>query len=91
MSDMVNPLAMLEAHLNWLKTPAGVASMFCEMDDDAQAQFFVHVANIMNRWGNDKACMQIYAIGKHMRTCTCVTDDAREWLRDLVSEMNRAV
>lgn len=58
-----------------------LAESFCDMDDDQQAKFFVEVARIMNAWGGAKLYTQAYYIGRHLRTCACSTDDARELVR----------
>jgi hypothetical protein len=61
-----------------------VAELFCDLDDDSQAQFFVHVAATMKAWPEPGAGeMQKWYIGRHLAQCDCVTEDAREWIADL--------
>lgn len=61
-------------------TPAQVAEAFCELDDDGQAQVFVHVAKIAEGWTdtNMPRGWQWHAVGRHLRTCECSTEAARE-------------
>jgi hypothetical protein len=62
-----------------------LAEAFCEMDDDAQAQFFVEVARIIRSWEGVARHLAVAAIGNHLRTCECATADARELVRDLAA------
>lgn len=64
-----------------------IAGAFCALDDDAQAQFFVHVAAKMRTWGHGKSDMQRLYIAHHLRDCSCTTDEAREWIADVADEM----
>lgn len=64
-----------------------LAAQFCAMTDDAQAQFFVHVARVMGSWGSAAMDGQLSYIGRHLRTCECSTEAAREWVRGLAAFM----
>lgn len=69
-------------------TPEALARLFCEMDDDAQAQFFVHVARLMAEWDRPGAADdQIWYIATHLHECECSTPAAREWIRDLAQHL----
>lgn len=61
-------------------TPEQIAEAFCELDDDAQAKFFVEVARLAREWGAVNSAMQPHYIGRHLRDCECSTDDAREFI-----------
>jgi hypothetical protein len=60
-----------------------LAQIFCEMDDDAQAQFFIEVARIFNGWPGNRGSEQARYIANHMRTCECSTEAARELVRGI--------
>ena len=64
---------------------ARLARGFCELDDDTQAKFFVEVARLMGQWGAGKAESQAFYIGRHLRTCECATDAARELIRNIAA------
>jgi len=64
-----------------------LASMFAELDDDSQAQFFVKVATIMQTWTTYERDMQSFYIGRHLRDCACSTEAAR----DLVTAIHEAM
>jgi hypothetical protein len=54
------------------------------MSDDGQAQFFEHVARIMEGWPKPGALWwQISSIAGHMKTCECVTAAGRGWVTQL--------
>ncbi len=61
---------------------ATVAAWFCELDDEAQADFFVEVAKRAEGWAVDPGG-QWMRIGSHLRTCDCATDEARELIRHI--------
>jgi hypothetical protein len=79
-----------------LTTPEALAEEFCKLDDDAQAQFFVHVARIAETWSNTSrfgsaaAYWQASAIGRHLATCECSTEEAREFVRTVAAAMEPA-
>jgi len=63
-------------------TPRFLAETFAEMSDEAQAQFFIEVAEIAARWHFPPA-IQWGLIGAHLRTCTCSTEEARHMIREI--------
>ena len=62
-----------------------LAAAFCELDDDAQAKFFVECARIAAEW--PPHFDQFYEVGRHLRTCDCSTPAARELVRRIVAGM----
>ena len=61
-----------------------IAEVFCQMDDDAQAQFFVEAAKIMSAWpGVIARSMQAQYIGAHLRDCECSTYEARDLIESI--------
>ena len=68
-------------------TPAQLAEQFCDYDDEAQAQFFIEIARIIKTCDNAGGTIHWLSVGRHLSTCTCSTQDAR----DLVYEMARDI
>jgi hypothetical protein len=66
-------------------TPAQLAEAFCELDDEAQAQFFIECARIGETWETRATCFQWHAVGRHLRDCECSTYEAREMVRDIAA------
>lgn len=64
-----------------------LAGLFVELDDDSQAKFFVEVAKRMQTWTPHERDMQEFYIGRHLRDCSCSTEDARDFLRNIVDAM----
>ena len=64
-----------------------LAGLFVELDDDSQAKFFVEVARLMGTWTPHERNMQEFHIGRHLRDCSCSTDAARDFLRNVVNAM----
>jgi hypothetical protein len=62
-----------------------LAEAFCDLDDELQAEFFVEVAAIARQWPAGGASMQFWRIGRHLATCPCATDAARELVHDLAA------
>jgi hypothetical protein len=63
--------------------PRMLAEAFCELGDEAQAQFFIECAAIAETWTDSRGnktwpSSQWYSVGRHLRTCTCSTSEARE-------------
>ena len=58
-------------------TPQMLATAFADMMDEDQAQFFIDVAELAKEWGADPYA-QWYLVGRHLVTCSCATDEARE-------------
>lgn len=67
-----------------------IADAFAAMTDDEQARFFVLVAQRFGEHTEHGGVpgMQTYAIGRHLATCDCANNDAREFLREIVSAMD---
>ena len=65
-----------------------LAGLFVELDVAAQAKFFVEVARLMSTWTPHERNMQEFYIGRHLRDCSCSTEEARDFLRSLVDSMN---
>jgi len=64
-------------------TPAELAAAFCELDDEAQAQFFIDAARIAETWGGAGPAMQWFTVGRHLKTCACSTYEARAMVREI--------
>ncbi len=75
--------------VEWKPTPAELAAAFCEMDDDAQAQFFIECARIAEGWPAS-ASMQWYRVGEHLRTCACSTPEARHMVQEIAEATEEA-
>lgn len=72
-------------------TPAQLAEAFCEMDDEQQAQVFIEAARIAREtWEQPATFLQWREVGKHLATCACSTDDARDLVRDIAGGMDAA-
>lgn len=67
-----------------------IGEAWAEMDDDAQAQFFVHAARAMGRWRRMDLEMQLFAIGRHLAKCECSTMEARELVLSLAESVRDA-
>lgn len=68
-------------------TPAQLAAIWCELDDDAQAQFFIEAAHLAAKWGPLARDTQARAIGAHLRTCTCSNDETRRFVMTIAAEV----
>ncbi len=68
-------------------TPAELAEFFCALDDEQQAQFFVECDRIARSWVGTTAGHghQWWLVGRHLATCTCSNDDARDMIRELAA------
>lgn len=64
-------------------TPRELAQAFCDMDDEAQAQFFIDAADIASGWKGALADWQWHTVGKHLLRCECSTDLAREMVTSI--------
>ena len=60
-----------------------LAECFAHLNDEDQAQFFVEVDAVMESWGSYKRGMQISFIAGHLATCNCVTQGAKDFIRDI--------
>lgn len=65
------------------------AKWFAGLDDDQQAQFFVAVAEESKRFPLPQG-FQWYAVGGHLRNCTCSTDEARDMIRTIADGMEHS-
>jgi hypothetical protein len=63
-----------------------LAAAFCDLDDDAQAKFFVECARLAEKWSGTNFD-QFFQVGRHLRTCSCSTPEARELIRRIVAGM----
>jgi hypothetical protein len=65
-----------------------VAQWFCGLNDEAQADFFIAVARQAEgeHWPSDQG-NQWWLVGKHLVTCACGTDEAR----NMVIELNNGL
>lgn len=63
------------------------AAWFCGLDDDQMARFFVAVAAIAKATYERDPDHQWYAVGGHLKSCKCSTEDAREMVRSLAHYM----
>lgn len=73
-----------------------LARVFAELDDDAQAQFFVKVAAILDstpptKWTSDVARWQAEHIGRHLASCQCSTPSARIFIGNIYDSMTDAM
>lgn len=86
-------IAKLRKTVDLALTAEDIARAFCDLDDDAQAQFFVHCARIAEEWtvapGSYRG-MQWFNVGRHLRDCDCSTEEGREMIRDIASAMEPA-
>lgn len=58
-------------------TPRQIAAAFAELSDDGQAQVIIELAELAKAW-DAGTIDQWYAVGRHLRTCSCGTEEARE-------------
>lgn len=63
------------------------AQVFANLDDEQQADFIIQVAEIAKGWGPGKAWYQWFTIGRHLATCDCSTQEAR----DMILEIARGI
>lgn len=68
-------------------TPEQLGAMFAEMNDDEQARVFVAAAAAAQLWELDKYSIGIdgqwQAIGCHLKSCKCSTEEARDMVRNI--------
>ncbi len=65
-------------------TPRQLAEAFCEMNDEQQAQVFIEAAAIAQQWKGDFGSgWQWWLVGRHLLTCGCSNDDARELVQEI--------
>lgn len=56
------------------------AKWFAGLDDDQMCQFFVAIAAEAERWPPQNRDNLWYHLGKHLRTCECSTQEARDMI-----------
>ena len=70
-------------------TALEIAEAFCELVDEEQAQVFIEAARIASSWpvgpGSLGASWQWFTVGRHLKTCTCSTDEARAMLIEIAN------
>lgn len=64
-----------------------LAKAFANLDDDAQAQFFVKVAAIAESYLRPQE-NQWWYVGRHLRECECSTEGGREVIRSIARAMD---
>ncbi len=73
-------------------TPAEVAEAFCDLGDEQQAQVFIEIALIGQRWraADERADpnYQWWLVGRHLRACSCATEEARDVVRELAGGLS---
>jgi hypothetical protein len=68
-----------------------LAEAFAQLDDEAQAQFFIEVARLAESWRTPLGPgYQWYSVGKHLRDCSCATEEARDLVREIASGLEGA-
>lgn len=60
-----------------------IAEAFADLSDDDQAQVIIEVAEIAKGWGGYHD--QWHAVGRHLRDCTCGTEEARDIVRRIAA------
>ena len=68
-------------------TPDHIAALFCDMDDDAQARFFVECARLATATFKTGNYWQWAEVGKHLRDCECSTLEARDMVNAIAEGM----
>lgn len=66
-----------------------LAELFCDLDDDGMAKFFVAVAAKAETW-EKPADFQWAFVAEHLVTCECSSHDAREMIRSLAYHLEEA-
>lgn len=97
---MATKLERIAAILKEPNPIVDLAESFCALDDEQQADFFIHCARIMCAWNNEgrgyafsgHAALewQMCQVGSHLRTCECSTEDARDLVRALARGLEAA-
>lgn len=65
-------------------SPRQIAELFCEMNDEDQAQFFIETAAIAATWKTDMGTgWQWWRVGRHLLNCSCSNEEARELVREI--------
>lgn len=69
-----------------------LASIFCELNDEQMAQFFIECAKLEAAWPEHPYGRfgQWWLVGRHLRTCACSTDDARAMINEIATAITYA-
>lgn len=67
-------------------SPEQLAEAFCALDDEAQATFFIEAARLAHAWLNGPGS-QWHLVGRHLQTCPCSTEAAREMVREIAEAL----
>lgn len=67
-----------------------VAQWFCELTDEAQAAFFIAVAECAESWTLGAPSEQWYLVGRHLFDCACSTDAARDLIYHIAKGIKAA-
>jgi hypothetical protein len=83
------PLARVDV-LTGRALVSALAEAFAALSDDEQAAFFVEVAAVAATWegGFSGSAWQWWRVGRHLRTCPCATEEARELVRAIVRALD---
>ena len=65
-----------------------IAEVFCSLDDEAQADFFIKCSQIAEQWGGGYQELQWSRVSNHLKTCECSTYLARNMVRTLAQELD---
>lgn len=66
------------------------AEWFANLSDERQADFFVEVAKAAQQWDcQGRWSSQFWLVGRHLRDCSCSTDEARELVEELAKGLKR--
>lgn len=68
-------------------TPEILAAAFCSMNDEEQADFFIHCDRIARATWGHAPDLQWQYIGGHLKNCKCSTPGAR----DMVDNIHHAM
>lgn len=69
-----------------------LAEAFCQLDDEAMAQFFIECADIASKWRIQDprslgAGWMWFVVGRHLRDCACSTYEVRDMVTEIASGM----
>lgn len=68
-------------------TPEMIAAAFCAMNDEEQADFFIHASRIARETWKGHQGLQWSYVGSHLKTCACATDEARDMVEQIHHSM----
>jgi hypothetical protein len=71
-------------------TPEILAAAFCSMNDEEQADFFIHADRIAREtWTDGLPDSQWHYVGGHLKNCECSTEGARQMVESIHYAMTR--